>query len=295
VKLGRLRVQLDPDPFLGASQYNQTLDLETGEVLISVTSRRGDHTASLRIAPATAATPTATSFSAGQGQGQGQGQSGGGSVDAITVELLASSVPAHLSVRLELWRQDGPFPVFNSSSGGQGKPFSTFVTGDCLNASQKLMKADVVLKRSAQLLWYTRNEDSPVWRDTLERQLVLPAMPTGVRDPLLHRQFGALVQGVRPPRFTLALPRRPAPIPPPLPPRPPSLVCSIILRGSGWPGLADHVANSLLATLLRPAGGLWLAHAPDDGGGQPCQPGHHQPHQPDDFCGRVDQPDQRGG
>ena len=164
VKLGRLRVQLDPDPFLNASAFNQTLDLETGEVLISVTSRAGDHTASLRVAP-----------SAQRG------------VDAVTVELLSSSVPVRVSVRLELWRYDGPFPSFMG--------FSTFVTGDCLNESQKMMQADVVLRRSEDLVFFTRNNDSPVWRETLERQLVMPAMPAGVRDPLLHRQFGALVQG----------------------------------------------------------------------------------------------------
>ncbi len=172
VKLGRVRVQLEPDPFLNASAFNQTLDLETGEVLISVTSRAGDHTASLRVAP-----------SAQRG------------VDAITVELLSSSVPVRVSVRLELWRFDGPFPSFNDTSHTPAKSFSTFVTGDCLNESQKMMQADVVLNRTEDLLFYTRNHDSPVWRDTLERQLVMPAMPAGARDPLLHRQFGALVQG----------------------------------------------------------------------------------------------------
>eukprot|EP01048_Picozoa_sp_COSAG05_P000869 COSAG05_NODE_27_length_29281_cov_199.946919_11_plen_602_part_00 len=170
VKLGRLRVQLQPDPFFNASTYNQTLDLETGEVLITVTSKAGDHTASLRVAP---------SVDPG--------------VDAVTVELLQSSHPVRVSVRLELWRYNGSFPVFPGQ--GTKKAFSTFVTGDCLNASQKKMRADSVDTRNADLLFSYRNHDSPVWRHTLESQRVMSAMPRDTPDPLLHRQFGALVQG----------------------------------------------------------------------------------------------------
>ena len=74
------------------------------------------------------------------------------------------------------------------------KNLSTFVTGDCLNASQQIMQADVVGKRENDLFFYYRNHDSPVWRSTPEKH-IMPKMPTNTPDPLLDRTFGALVQG----------------------------------------------------------------------------------------------------
>jgi hypothetical protein len=170
IKLGRLRIQLSPDPFLGASVFNQTLDLATGEVLVSVTSGTGDLTVSLRVA----ATPREAQPAA----------------DGITVELLFSSKPVSISVQLELWRVDGPFPCV----GG----FSTNSVRGICNASSAVVHADTVETASssggAQLLWSYRNSNS-TWKSTLENQLLWPDMPQDAPDPLINRQFGALVQG----------------------------------------------------------------------------------------------------
>ena len=103
---------------------------------------------------------------------------------------------------LELWRYDGPFPVYNDSNlwKSKHKVFSTnSIQGICPNrtgAAATVMHADLVPKCTDDLLFYYRNEDSPVWRDTLENQLTWPEMPAESKiDPLLHRTFGALVRG----------------------------------------------------------------------------------------------------
>lgn len=185
VKLGIVRVQLTPDPFLNASSYSQTLDLASGDVLI--TAVKGAHRVQLRVAASN-------------------------SVEALTVQLISSSKPVVLKASLQLWRKDGAFPSFNDPSKPPSRqnPFSTdSVRGACplskcgpKNESvcgvNKTQRADIVGTGIGDVLaWHGRNEQSVLWKQTLENQLQEEgeAYVRAHKDPLLHRTFGGLVVG----------------------------------------------------------------------------------------------------
>ena len=174
VKLGRVRIQMQPDPFANASAFTQRLDLEAGEVQINATSGDGALSVALRL-------------------------SVDPQVDALVVELLSASAPVTVSARLELWREERPWAEY-TESGCQHPPCKHWSETGMLHgicaADNYTQHADTVLDHTAQhrLAWYYRNPDAQIWETTLRHQDtadVLDELP----DPLLNRTFGGMVAG----------------------------------------------------------------------------------------------------
>eukprot|EP01052_Picozoa_sp_SAG31_P012816 SAG31_NODE_758_length_12292_cov_14.175511_2_plen_269_part_00 len=135
VKLGRVRIQLEPDPFANASSFTQRLDLETGEVLLNSTSADGALSVALRLS----VDPQA---------------------DALVVELLSTTKPVKMSAALELWREERPWRTYNES-GCQHEPCKQWseaagmLHGIC-GAENYTQHADTVLDLTAEnrLAWF---------------------------------------------------------------------------------------------------------------------------------------------
>jgi alpha-L-fucosidase 2 len=155
VKLGRVRIHLTPNPFVGASNFKQVLRLEDGSIEI------------------TSGTNAVLVW-----------------IDAnrpvIHVEAKLE-LPATMQARLELWRTkthayDEPSP----DKGG------LFEMGD--HAIPLNFEADTVMPASGnRVTWYHLNSSSiyPIVLEQEHLESLLQRYP----DPLLHRCFGATLTG----------------------------------------------------------------------------------------------------
>jgi len=162
LKLGRLRIDVDPNPLADDGEFRQRLDLTRGE--IEVTLGRGDRRVVLHIR-----------------------------VDAerpVCVVDVASELPTTVAVTLEHWRLE-PRTVKEVTWSDVfcvdwGKPPSTPL----------VTEPDIIVPATgAELLWFHRNERTPI-PATFTLQNIASLLPT-FRDPILHRTFGALVTGPR--------------------------------------------------------------------------------------------------
>jgi len=155
VKLGRVRIQLTPNPFVGATDFKQTLRLEDGSIEI------------------TSGANAVTVW-----------------VDAnrpvIHVEAKLEH-PAALQAKLELWRiKTHPYDESSPDKGG------LFEMGN--HAIPLNFEADTVMPASSsQVTWHHFNSSSiyPILLEQEHLQSVLQKYP----DPLLHRCFGAALTG----------------------------------------------------------------------------------------------------
>ncbi|MDD5707014.1 MAG: DUF5703 domain-containing protein [Kiritimatiellae bacterium] len=157
LKIGRLRVTLSPNPFTPGRPFEQTLRLRQGE--IGIRCGEGDQAVELRIW-----------------------------VDANrpTIHVEANGqTPFETRVQLDPWRiqrRQLEGRELDSAYGLQGSPRPVY------------MEPDTVLEgHTNRVVWCHRNEHS-IWEDNLRHQ-GLEGFIEQSRDPLLHRTFGACVEG----------------------------------------------------------------------------------------------------
>ena len=154
-KLGRIRIQLTPNPFVGAADFKQVLRLEDGSIEIV----SGANTVTVWI---------------------------DANHPVIHVEAKLEH-PAALKASLELWRtKTHPYNEPSPDKGG------LFEMGD--HAVPLNFEADTVMPASAsQVTWYHFNSSSlyPIVLEQEHLQSLLEKYP----DPLLHRCFGAILTG----------------------------------------------------------------------------------------------------
>lgn len=164
LKLGRLRLTLDPDP--GATPFAQRLDLAAGAIRIERGGADGAPAATVSIR-----------------------------VDATAPVLVIdveTSAPTSLAVSLDHWRL-APRTIRDVTWSDVycvdwGKP----------PAHPMVTEPDTVLgaaqgARGGEVVWFHRNERSPI-PATFELQGIAELLPT-YDDPILHRTFGCLVTG----------------------------------------------------------------------------------------------------
>ncbi len=155
VKLGRVRIQLTPNPFVGAANFKQVLRLEDGS--IEITS--GTNAVVVWI---------------------------DASRPVIHVEAKLEH-PATMQARLELWRTKTH--AYNEASPDKG---GLFEMGD--HAIPLNFEADTVMPASGnQVTWYHFNSSS-IYPTVLEQEH-LESLLQKYPDPLLHRCFGATLTG----------------------------------------------------------------------------------------------------
>ena len=155
VKLGRVRVQITPNPFVGTADFQQVLHLENGSIKI----KSGANTVLVWV---------------------------DANRPVIHVEATLEH-PATMQARLELWRTKTH--PYNESSPDKGGLFEMDDHAIPLN-----FEADTVLPASAnQVTWYHLNSSSiyPIVFEQEHLQSLLQKYP----DPLLHRCFGATLTG----------------------------------------------------------------------------------------------------
>jgi alpha-L-fucosidase 2 len=155
VKLGRIRIQMTPNPFVGAADFTQVLHLEDGSVEI----KSGANTVRVW-------------------------------VDANHPVIHAEAKldhPAELQAKLELWRtKTHPYDEPSPDKGG------LFELGN--HAVPIDIAADTVLPAQAnQLTWYHFSPSS-IYPFVLGQEH-LQALAQKYPDPLLHRCFGAALTG----------------------------------------------------------------------------------------------------
>ncbi len=158
LKLGKVRVALTPKPLRKDTSFSQTLDVERGEIVVCF--KYAQQKVTIRFA-----------------------------VDAnhpvATVEIDGTQ-PVAAKVSLEHWRtkrreiKGAEIHSAYGLHGKRGKPI--FAEPDTIVPGQK-----------DRVVWYHRNERS-LWNDNLKLQ-ALGNVAEKQTDPLLHRTFGAMIQG----------------------------------------------------------------------------------------------------
>lgn len=163
LKLGKVRVSLKPNPLQSDCAFSQTLDLEHGE--ISIRFKAANQDATIRFA-----------------------------VDAnhpvVTVDI-GSTTPVEATVSLEHWRTESRELKDTEAHSAYGL---TPADGEKVPVEPIFVEPDTIMTgQRARVVWYHRNERS-MWKANLELQ-ALGDVAERQEDPLLHRTFGALIQG----------------------------------------------------------------------------------------------------
>jgi alpha-L-fucosidase 2 len=155
VKLGRIRIHLSPNPFIGATTFTQVLRLENGTIAV----RSG---ANVVLVWVDANHPM------------------------IHVQARLSH-PTILEAKVELWRTKAhPYDAPSPDKGG------LFEFGD--HSLPLNFEADTILPSSAnRITWYHYNSSS-IYPIVLEQEH-LQSISQKYADPLLHRCFGATLTG----------------------------------------------------------------------------------------------------
>jgi len=157
LKLGRVRVALDPNPFADGISFRQELRLRQGEIAIQ--AGEGEQRVSLRVW-----------------------------VDANhpVIHVSAESErPFGLRAELEVWRtqrRELKGVERHSAYGLINSPEPVYAEPDVVVADQE-----------NRVVWRHRNERS-IWADNLKLQ-GLGALADPEKDPLLHRTFGGAILG----------------------------------------------------------------------------------------------------
>ena len=163
LKLGKVRMTLTPNPLQTGGTFNQTLDLDCGEILIRFKANEQD--VAIRFA-----------------------------VDAhhpvVTVDVC-SRQPVEVQVSLENWRtrrRELKGAEAHSAYGLLPAGGETLAVDPIFVESDRIMTG-----QKDRVIWYHRNERS-VWKANLELQ-ALGEVAEKQADPLLYRTFGALITG----------------------------------------------------------------------------------------------------
>ena len=157
LKLGRVRVELTPNPFIDGAPFQQELRLREGEIAIA--AGKGARATTIRVW-----------------------------VDANrpVIRIAAGSEsPFDMQVSLETWRKgrrELKDMDAHSARGLVGGPEPIVVEPDVIVRGQK-----------NRIVWYHRNERS-LWPGNLNLQ-ALGHLANTMEDPLLHRTFGAAIRG----------------------------------------------------------------------------------------------------
>jgi len=162
LKLGRVRVNLSPNPFVKGSPFRQVLDLRHGE--IEIAAGKGDAAVLLRVW-----------------------------VDANqpVVRVQTDGKRAFdVRVEFETWRT-----YRRRLRGKEQHSVDQLANSRGTNPSPYFVEPDVITVGGwkDQLVWYHRNERS-LWADNLKLQ-GLGHLTGRMRDPLLHRTFGGCIKG----------------------------------------------------------------------------------------------------
>jgi len=159
LKLGRVRIGLDPNPFVEGARFRQELRLREGEVVI----RAGEE-------------ETATEISV--------------RVDAnhpLVLVETRSETPTTMRVALECWRREARELTGEEAHTAYGLHGRT-------PPYPVITHPDTILEdRGDRVVWYHRNEKS-IWGVTLGLQALGELVERG-DDPLLHRTFGGCLLG----------------------------------------------------------------------------------------------------
>lgn len=163
LKLGKVRVALTPNPLQKSGTFSQNLDVDRGEVMVCF--KNAEQELNLRFA-----------------------------VDAnhsvVTVDI-ESAQPVAAMVSLEHWRKkrrelkgQEAHSAYGLLPRSDGK----------ITVKPVFVEPDTILTGwKDRVVWYHRNERSK-WQANLELQ-ALGDIAKAQTDPLLHRTFGALIQG----------------------------------------------------------------------------------------------------
>jgi len=159
LKLARVRVAFDPNPFGQPDRFQQRLDPATGT--LTVRAESNDQTLELRLW-----------------------------VDAhkpvVRLEATAT-VPTLLTVRLELWRTEARERLAHELHGAAGLRSA---------AETETVYPDTLLDAGPRNLAWCHHNRHSCWRATLEHQDMGAWLEAGeTEDPLLKRTFGALIRG----------------------------------------------------------------------------------------------------
>ncbi|MDQ0885350.1 alpha-L-fucosidase 2 [Paenibacillus sp. V4I9] len=157
LKLGRVRVEITPNPFAIGNAFSQILKLRQGEILI--TAGPAGQQVTLRVW-----------------------------VDAnqavIRVEASGQQ-PFQMDVTTEIWRDT----VISSTPETKHSYYGIAYSGQPTPSES----ADQVLSRTNELLWYHRNSSSP-YQTTLDAQN-LSGYESTYPDPYMNLTFGAILKG----------------------------------------------------------------------------------------------------
>ena len=158
LKLGKVRVTLSPNPFASGVLFSQELSVKDGQIVIE-SGRKGNGTKLIIWVDA--------------------------NNPAVNIEMK-SEMPVEAKVAFEPWRtkrRQLAGSETHSAYGLHGKgALPIFVEPDTIVAGQK-----------DRIIWYHRNNRS-IWKANLELQ-ALGDMVAKLKDPLLNRTFGALIEG----------------------------------------------------------------------------------------------------
>ena len=168
IKVGRIKMMLQPSPFARVETFAQVLHLENGTLGITA---RGSNNQVVQ------ARLWVDAF-AGVGQHA--------DTAAVLHMQLNSSAPVSVSVVTDLWRGAG---VRNSTKNFTGSCYSTCSDWQLLDGDTVTPPSD--LRRDEVASWHIRNTMSIV-NSTLRAQH-LDELVSSRPDPLLHRTTGALV------------------------------------------------------------------------------------------------------
>ncbi|MCK5000840.1 MAG: hypothetical protein KAS23_14960, partial [Anaerohalosphaera sp.] len=158
LKLGKVRVSLSPNPFVGGSSFSQELSVKDGQVVIE-SSQKGSGTKLIVWVDA--------------------------NNPAVNIDMK-SKTPVEIKVVFEPWRtkrrqlKGAETHSAYGLHGNGAKPI--FVEPDTIVAGQ-----------TNAVVWYHRNERS-IWKANLELQ-ALGGIASKLKDPLMNRTFGALIEG----------------------------------------------------------------------------------------------------
>jgi alpha-L-fucosidase 2 len=157
LKLGRVRVRLNPNPFAAGAPFTQKLDVQTGEIVITAGKPGSETKLTLRI-------------DANQ--------------PLITIEA-ESSQDVEMQVLYERWRNQQRVlegSEMESAFGFENSPEPLLSYGDSLQ-----------MDAENRVVWYHRDTKSP-WPGILKLQGLQETM-VSLEDPILNRTFGAAMEG----------------------------------------------------------------------------------------------------
>jgi len=159
LKLGKIRINLDPNPFATGKPFRQELKLVNGEILIHAGKLTGEVEISVRA----------------------------DANDPVAEIRVTAKNPVRVKVELQPWRTS------RRAMTNQDELFSAYGI-QSTDEKPVYQEADHFLPAAGnRITWYHRNDRS-VWKDNLRLQ-ALGEYADHSNDPLFYRTFGACIEG----------------------------------------------------------------------------------------------------